>query len=109
MHGAGLREPGRIMHAACCWLCEAAFLFLTPAAFLERSRTMADKQSPQRPASPGHESNESNQSTSEQAKTGGTFKTDVSETDDEGTTVREAEVRESDLSEVDRSKETGHG
>lgn len=30
----------------------------------------------------------------------GTFKTDVSETDDEGTTVREAEVREDDLAEV---------
>jgi hypothetical protein len=29
----------------------------------------------------------------------GTFKTDMSETADEGTTVREAEVRESDLSE----------
>ena len=30
----------------------------------------------------------------------GTFKTDVSETDDEGTTVREAEVRKDDLSET---------
>lgn len=29
-----------------------------------------------------------------------TFQTDVSETDEEGTTVREAEVRENDLSEV---------
>ncbi|KIG07543.1 hypothetical protein [Caballeronia concitans] len=29
-----------------------------------------------------------------------TFTTDVSETDDEGTTVREAEVRKDDLSEV---------
>lgn len=38
---------------------------------------------------------------------GGTFKTDVSETDEEGTTVREAEVREDDLSEVDSSKGTG--
>lgn len=70
---------------------------------------MADKQAPQHPGSPAPEPNQSNKSTSEQAKTGGTFKTDVSETDDEGTTVREAEVRESDLSEVDRSKETGHG
>lgn len=30
-----------------------------------------------------------------------TFLTDVSETDAEGTTVREAEVRERDMSEVD--------
>lgn len=30
----------------------------------------------------------------------GTFKTDISETDDEGTTVREAEVRKDDLSET---------
>lgn len=67
---------------------------------------MADKQAPQHPGSPAQESNKS---TSEQANPGGTFKTDVSETDDEGTTVREAEVRESDLSEVDRSKEAGHG
>lgn len=67
---------------------------------------MADKQSPRHPGRPAQESNPS---TSEQAKTGGTFKTDVSETDDEGTTVREAEVRENDLSEVDRSKESGHG
>ncbi|MDR5836581.1 hypothetical protein [Caballeronia sp. LZ034LL] len=29
-----------------------------------------------------------------------TFNTDVSETDEEGTTVREAEVRKDDLSEV---------
>ncbi|MCG1018930.1 MULTISPECIES: hypothetical protein [Burkholderiaceae] len=29
-----------------------------------------------------------------------TFTTDVSETDDQGTTVREAEVRKDDLSEV---------
>ncbi|MFM0215541.1 hypothetical protein [Paraburkholderia caledonica] len=29
-----------------------------------------------------------------------TFETDVSETDDEGTTVRQAEVKEDDLSEV---------
>lgn len=29
-----------------------------------------------------------------------TFKTDISETDDEGTTVREAEVRKDDLSET---------
>jgi hypothetical protein len=31
---------------------------------------------------------------------GKTFNTDVSETDEEGTSVREAEVREDDLSEV---------
>jgi len=33
----------------------------------------------------------------------GTFKTDVSETDDEGTTVREAEVRKDDLSETGKT------
>lgn len=33
-----------------------------------------------------------------------TFLTDVSETDAEGTTVREAEVRERDMSEVDGRK-----
>lgn len=41
------------------------------------------------------------------ATRGGTFKTDVSETDDEGTTVREAEVREDDLSEVQRQTDKG--
>ncbi|MGG1943540.1 hypothetical protein AB1286_01855 [Trinickia sp. NRRL B-1857] len=63
---------------------------------------MANKQAP----------NQSETSTgqpgSEQDETGGTFKTDVSETDDEGTTVRKAEVHEDDLTEVDRSKEQGH-
>ncbi|MCG1043240.1 hypothetical protein KQH60_12110 [Mycetohabitans sp. B8] len=34
----------------------------------------------------------------------GTFTTDVSETDDQGTTVRETQVREDDLSEVDSSE-----
>jgi len=33
-----------------------------------------------------------------------TFETDVSETDDEGTTVRPAEVKESDLSEVKKGQ-----
>jgi hypothetical protein len=42
----------------------------------------------------------------EQLENPGTFKTDVSETDEEGTTVREAEVREDDLSEPG-SGETG--
>ena len=42
---------------------------------------------------------------------GSTFETDISETDEDGTTVREAEVREDDLSEVkpsspDQSSET---
>jgi len=60
---------------------------------------MANKQSPNQPKP----------ATSERGESGGTFKTDVSETDSEGTTVREAEVREGDLSEVDRSKEGGHG
>lgn len=66
---------------------------------------MANKQSPahgstseQQPSAP----------TPEQSKTGGTFTTDVSETDSEGTTVRQAEVREDDLTEVDRSKDQGH-
>lgn len=35
----------------------------------------------------------------EQVENPGTFKTDVSETDEEGTTVREAAVNEDDLSE----------
>jgi hypothetical protein len=48
------------------------------------------------------------QSGDDQTKTGtGTFTTDVSETDDEGTTVRQAEVREDDLSEVDPHKDKG--
>ncbi|MDR5822497.1 hypothetical protein [Caballeronia sp. LZ043] len=36
---------------------------------------------------------------------GETFQTDVSESDEEGTTVREAEVREDDLSEVKVDRE----
>jgi hypothetical protein len=34
----------------------------------------------------------------------GTFETDVSETGEDGTTVRQAEVRERDLSEVKKRK-----
>lgn len=34
----------------------------------------------------------------------GTFETDVSETGDDGTTVRQAEVKESDLSEVKKDE-----
>ena len=67
---------------------------------------MANQQSPnpsehieQQPNDPGAE---------EEKTGGGTFKTDVSETDEEGTTVREAEVREDDLSEVDKGKEGQH-
>ncbi|CAH2925600.1 MAG: FIG00454411: hypothetical protein [uncultured Paraburkholderia sp.] len=46
---------------------------------------------------------------STQNETGGesgerTFETDVSETGDDGTTVRQAEVKESDLSEVKKDK-----
>lgn len=64
---------------------------------------MANKQAPNQPGStPG-------QPNPDQDPSGSTFKTDVSETDDEGTTVREAEVREDDMTEVDRSKEQGHG
>jgi hypothetical protein len=66
---------------------------------------MANKQSPAHGSTP--EQQPSTQ-TSEQTKTGGTFTTDVSETDSEGTTVREAEVKEDDLTEVDRSKDQGH-
>jgi hypothetical protein len=44
----------------------------------------------------------------EQMESPGTFKTDVSETDEEGTTVREAEVREDDLSEPGSSESGGH-
>lgn len=36
-----------------------------------------------------------------------TFNTDISESDDEGTTVREAEVREDDMSEVKPSSPQG--
>ncbi|MDR5781196.1 hypothetical protein QCE63_17440 [Caballeronia sp. LZ065] len=36
-----------------------------------------------------------------------TFETDISETDDEGTTVREAEVRKDDLSETHREDGAG--
>ncbi|NRO96798.1 hypothetical protein GWC77_12800 [Paraburkholderia sp. NMBU_R16] len=38
-----------------------------------------------------------------------TFTTDVSETDSEGTTVREAEVRKDDLSEVDPATRKDQG
>jgi hypothetical protein len=34
-----------------------------------------------------------------------TFETDISETDDEGTTVRQAEVKPDDLTEVDEKKD----
>ena len=66
---------------------------------------MANKQSPTPGSTPGQQRNSP---TPDQAETGGTFKTDVSETDDEGTTVREAEVREDDLTEVEQSKDRGH-
>ncbi len=64
---------------------------------------MASKHAPDQPGT------HAPQPASEQRKSGGTFKTDVSETDSEGTTVREAEVREDDLTEVDRSKDQNHG
>jgi hypothetical protein len=41
--------------------------------------------------------------TDAQTGEGGTYKTDISETDDEGTTVREGEVREDDMEEIDPS------
>jgi hypothetical protein len=37
----------------------------------------------------------------------GTFETDISETGDDGTTVRQAEVKKDDLSEVKPSQEKG--
>lgn len=37
----------------------------------------------------------------------GTFKTDVSETGDDGTTVRQAEVKKDDLAEAKPSGESG--
>jgi len=43
---------------------------------------------------------ENDESSQQPEDDSGTFETDVSETDDEGTTVREAEVREDDLSET---------
>ncbi|WP_244818081.1 hypothetical protein [Caballeronia sp. Lep1P3] len=45
---------------------------------------------------------EQSQDADQQEETGGdeTFTTDISETDEEGTTVREAEVKSDDLSEV---------
>ena len=66
---------------------------------------MANKQSPN-PSE--HTGQRPNTPAADQEKTGGTFTTDVSETDEEGTTVREAEVREDDLSEVDKGKAGGH-
>lgn len=66
---------------------------------------MANQQSQTQSSTPEQQKNAP---TPEQSETGGTFKTDVSETDDEGTTVREAEVREDDLTEVDQSKDPGH-
>ena len=66
---------------------------------------MANKQSPQSGSTPHQQSGSAQ---SDHAEGSETFKTDVSETDDEGTTVREAEVRKEDLSEVDSGKERGH-
>ncbi|MGN6652808.1 hypothetical protein [Trinickia sp.] len=64
---------------------------------------MSNKHAPDQPGK------QSPQPSSEENKnSGGTFKTDVSETDSEGTTVREAEVREDDLTEVDRNKDQKH-
>ncbi|MFL9966480.1 hypothetical protein PQR02_37025 [Paraburkholderia sediminicola] len=53
------------------------------------------------PQTPGATDAASSQSKPEEE---GTFTTDVSETDDEGTTVREAEVRKDDLSETQPPK-----
>lgn len=49
----------------------------------------------------------SNAPSQQDADKDGTFTTDVSETDDEGTTVREAEVRESDLQEKNPPDQSG--
>jgi hypothetical protein len=56
------------------------------------TQSQSQSQEPEKPA-------ENGSTPGEQTEDPGTFKTDVSETDDEGTTVREAEVREGDLSE----------
>jgi hypothetical protein len=52
--------------------------------------------------SPQNGKPDASQNADDEAQSGSdeTFTTDVSETDDEGTTVREAEVRADDLSEV---------
>jgi hypothetical protein len=42
-------------------------------------------------------------SMNDESDTGSTYKTDISETDDEGTTVRETEVRQDDMTGVDPS------
>lgn len=47
-----------------------------------------------------NDQDDTEQSTDNDQSGEGTFETDVSETDDEGTTVRQAEVKEDDLSEV---------
>jgi hypothetical protein len=47
--------------------------------------------------------NESNESTQNDSGEG-PFETDVSETGEDGTTVRQAEVKESDLSEVKKDQ-----
>ncbi|MCP3722950.1 hypothetical protein M3I53_07375 [Paraburkholderia sp. CNPSo 3272] len=56
---------------------------------------------PDEPAQSPEGGNESAPNTGEDSKT---FQTDISETDDEGTTVREAEVREDDLNETNKPK-----
>lgn len=53
----------------------------------------------QHPQNPGQQPSEPDEN--EKNSNDDTFTTDVSETDSEGTTVREAEVRKDDLSEVD--------
>jgi len=57
----------------------------------------------QHPQNPGQQPPQSD----DQQEDEETFTTDVSETDSEGTTVREAEVRKDDLSEVDQSSRKG--
>jgi hypothetical protein len=57
----------------------------------------------QHPQNPGQQPPQSD----DQHESEETFTTDVSETDSEGTTVREAEVRKDDLSEVDQSSRKG--
>ena len=62
----------------------------------------------QHPQNPGQQPSESDENEQQQSNDD-TFTTDVSETDSEGTTVREAEVRKDDLSEVDPESRKDQG
>lgn len=61
----------------------------------------------QHPQNPGQQPSESDEN--KKQSNDDTFTTDVSETDSEGTTVREAEVRKDDLSEVNPASRKDKG